>query len=179
MHRTRVTGFTLVELMVTIAIVAILLAVAFPSFEGSMRSNRVATASNELLASFSLARSEAIRSPEGSGMCTSTSGTTCDAGSTWNDGWIIWIEGSGDDAPGGTGDRVVRYVEANDRLTFAATSSGTSTTLIRFDPRGRMVNNVTHTVTLMPSNCPVGQELRRTVALSATGQARITRSACT
>jgi len=142
-----------------------------------MRSNRVATESNELLATFSLARSEALRSPQGSGICTSTDGATC--GGTWNDGWLVWSEGSNDDLPGGTGDRVLRYMEANDGLTFAATSSGPDPTKIRFDPRGRIDNNVTHTVTLVPTNCPAGQELRRSVALSATGQTRISKAACT
>ena len=41
-------GFTLVELMVTIAVVAILATIAFPSFQSTLRSNRIATAGNEM-----------------------------------------------------------------------------------------------------------------------------------
>jgi type IV fimbrial biogenesis protein FimT len=178
MRHSRAMGFSLIELMITIGIVGILLAVAFPSFEGAMRSNRVATASNELLASFSLARSEALRSPGGSFLCTSTSGTACTAGSTWNDGWIIWPDLDADEVHDAN-ERVIRYVRPNDRLTFTGTSSGLNPTVIRFDPRGRIVNNVTHAVTLLPINCPAGQQLQRSVALNATGQARISKANCT
>ena len=76
MSKRQVTGFTLIELLVTISIMAILLTIALPSFQGSMRSNRVATTSNELLASLSLARSEAIRSTRGGGVCASADGAT-------------------------------------------------------------------------------------------------------
>ena len=55
MQRKGAGGFSLIELMVAIAIVAILLAVAFPNFEDSMRRNRLATTTNELLGSVALA----------------------------------------------------------------------------------------------------------------------------
>ncbi|PKM34904.1 MAG: general secretion pathway protein GspH, partial [Gammaproteobacteria bacterium HGW-Gammaproteobacteria-10] len=53
------TGFTLIELMMTIAIGAIILTLGIPSFMETIRSNRLTTRTNELLTSLNLARSEA------------------------------------------------------------------------------------------------------------------------
>lgn len=54
-------GFTVVELMVTVTIVAILAAVAVPSFMGMINTNRLAAQSNELLSAIQYARTEAVR----------------------------------------------------------------------------------------------------------------------
>lgn len=177
MHRNRASGFSLIELMITIAIVAILLAVAFPSFEGSLRNNRVASASNELIASFSLARSEGLRNPEGAVICTSADGATC--GGDWNDGWIVWIDANGDGAPGGANDRILRHVQGRDRLAISATSPGGAAAANRivFDNRGR-VDNHTRTIVLQPDTCAAGSPYRRQLGVSQTGQVKLTRGAC-
>ncbi len=56
------TGFTMMELLVTITVAGILAAVAVPSFFSIVNTNRLAAQSNELLTAFQYARSEAIRS---------------------------------------------------------------------------------------------------------------------
>lgn len=169
-------GFTLIELMVVIAIVAILLALAFTSFEGSMRKNRVSTATNELMASFSLARSEAIRSARGGGVCASADGVAC--GGTWDNGWIVWAEGNNPNPIKDPGEPVVRYVQAKQRM-LVTVAGGASATSISFDNRGRPDNNVApRRITLQPDTCPSGATLVRTIILNNTGQMRITPGAC-
>ncbi len=177
MRRAPNQGFTLVELMVTVAIVAILLAVALPSFEGSMRSNRVATASNELIASIALARSEAIRSPRGAAICTTTDGEQCDG--DWNDGWMVWIDAEGDGVETGADDRVVRYTQARNKVEVVADVAvdPEEATTIRFDRRGRTIGSL-RSLTIEPDECPEGNPLRRVLTVSTTGQTHIVQEAC-
>ena len=59
MSLRRSNGFTLIELMVTMAVLAVLVAVGFPNFLSVIRSNRVVAANNEALGLLSLARNHA------------------------------------------------------------------------------------------------------------------------
>nr|WP_255516315.1 GspH/FimT family pseudopilin [Luteimonas suaedae] len=161
--------------MVTIVILGVVLAIGFPNFQVSIRSNRVATASNELLASLSLARSEAIRNPGGAGFCASTAGTDCDG--SWGDGWMVWIDADGNRLPGGVNDRVVRFVEARDTLNITTDADEDEDDSIFFDHQGRKVGaGLEFTISSVP--CPAGQQLSRQLRLSSTGQAAITPMDC-
>src|SRR5262245_17906118 len=98
-------GFTLIELMITIAVLAIGSALAYPSFSGAIKSNRVATATNSFIAAFNLARSEAIRSNRRGGVCPSTDGQGCD-GTDWNAGYMAYEDVDSSDSFS-AGDRVL------------------------------------------------------------------------
>jgi type IV fimbrial biogenesis protein FimT len=92
----RSNGFTLVELMVTILIVAVLAAIALPSFRNVIQRNRVAAASNDLLASVSYARNTAITRGQLVSMCPSTDGASCtSAGKDFESGWIVYTYPAG------------------------------------------------------------------------------------
>lgn len=76
----RQSGFTLVELMVTIAIAAILLGVGVPSFRTVIENNRIAAASNDVVTGLQYARSEAIRRAVLVDFCGTADQATCNAG---------------------------------------------------------------------------------------------------
>lgn len=172
----RSRGFTLVELMVTVAVVAILAAIAFPSFEATMRSNRVATTTNELIASFALARSEALRSPGGAHVCTSNNGTAC-TGTAWDQGWIVWIDINGNGALNtGAGDRVVRYSQGKPRVAITA-PAGAANLDLRFDQRGFLIGGA-RTLQLASAECPANAPLVRNFTVRATGGTSVARGTC-
>jgi len=82
-------GFTLVELMVAILILAILIGFAVPSFRDAALSSRLTAHANDLLASAQIARSEAIKRNAVVTLCVSTDGNTCAGDGGWEQGWIV------------------------------------------------------------------------------------------
>lgn len=92
----RQRGFSLLELMITITVVAILLAIAVPSFRDVIRRNQVSSASNELLAGLSYARTEAITRGQLVSMCPSADGASCTAnGKAYEPGWLVYTYPAG------------------------------------------------------------------------------------
>lgn len=87
-------GFSLVELMITIAVLAIIIAISAPSFTGVFNGNRLTSRANELVASLQSARSEALRLNAPVTVCRSLDGVTC-AGSAGS--WDQWITVNRDD----------------------------------------------------------------------------------
>jgi type IV fimbrial biogenesis protein FimT len=86
--RKKLHGFTLVELMVVIALVAIVMAIAIPSYRQMIVSNRIRAATNDLLLSLQFARTEAVRQVRVVTVCPSSDGATCTAGG-YEIGWIV------------------------------------------------------------------------------------------
>jgi type IV fimbrial biogenesis protein FimT len=87
-------GFTLMELLVTMTVVGILMAIAVPSFRYVTTANRASSEINALLGDMQMARAEAIKEGQFITICASTTGTTCSgAGATaWNNGWIVFSD---------------------------------------------------------------------------------------
>lgn len=94
--RTKNKGFTLVELMITLAIAAILVGLAAPSFNDLIKDSRLTTQINSLTASLNFARSEAIKRAITVTVCKSDDGEEC--GGNWNQGWIVFEDINGDGA---------------------------------------------------------------------------------
>jgi type IV fimbrial biogenesis protein FimT len=84
---TKNVGFTLVELIVTVAIAGILVGLAIPSFTSIIRSNRLTTYTNEFVTALNLARSEAIKRGE---QVTITRKSATEK--VWEEGWDVFVD---------------------------------------------------------------------------------------
>lgn len=173
MRRSR--GFTLVELMITVTVVAIVLAIAYPSFVDLIRSNRVSSGANELIASVMLARTEAIRSPGGAAVCPSADGASCDVGGDWNNGWIIFQDRDSDGVPTGVNDAVLKYVQppGATQIQVASAGGGAANRLIQFDTRGR-IGGPQRLFSVQAEECD-GKPMRSEIVLRPTGQTSLDR----
>src|SRR5690348_14373151 len=82
-HRS-ISGFTLIELMFAIVIIAVLMAIADPSYRYITNSNRMAAEVNGLLGDMQYARSEAIKRGQNVTVCESSDGSSCGAATAWH-----------------------------------------------------------------------------------------------
>jgi len=100
MRRRRQSGFTIIEIMITIAVVAVLAAVGVPAIGNLIKNNRVRAHMFEVLDSIQLTRSEATKRRQAVVMCRTadpTAGTPVCGGTanTWTTGWLIFEDKNG------------------------------------------------------------------------------------
>lgn len=104
-------GFTLLELIITVTIAAIVLVIGVPSFQETIRQNRLTAYTNQFVGSLNLARSEAIKRGRRVVVCPSTDGATCAASGDYEQGWIVFADANANNATGDAGDVVIRVFE--------------------------------------------------------------------
>lgn len=90
-------GFTLVELLVVLAVGSILLAIAVPSYAFMVNANRLAAVTNDLVTALHLARSEAIKRGTRVTVCKTGDAMAvspaCSTTANWQDGWLVFVDG--------------------------------------------------------------------------------------
>ncbi|MBI5041481.1 MAG: GspH/FimT family pseudopilin [Gammaproteobacteria bacterium] len=166
----RHTGFTLIELIVTMAVAAILITLAVPNFRDFLLNNRLTGTANEFIAAANLARSEAIKRGRNATLCVSNNSMdanpTCTGGTNWGLGWLAWVEADGSGALNGDGRLRVGDTLANTGVTF---TGGVSS--FQYDSRGAVDN----TDTLNVCDERTG-ETGRQITMTATGRVEIDRA---
>ncbi|MEM1110601.1 MAG: GspH/FimT family pseudopilin [Pseudomonadota bacterium] len=85
-------GFTVIELMIVLTVAAVILSVAVPTFETIVKNNRLYTQSNDFYLSLMRARSEALARVQRVTVCPANSGFSNCSGTTWENGWIVFVE---------------------------------------------------------------------------------------
>jgi type IV fimbrial biogenesis protein FimT len=109
-------GFTLVELIITLTIAGILMAIAAPAMQSFVSSNRLTSQVNDLLADISLTRNEAIKRNAITGICvTAVDGNACVSSGNWANGWLVYYCPSAIPADCTAATRVV--VKIHEKLT--------------------------------------------------------------
>jgi type IV fimbrial biogenesis protein FimT len=129
-------GFTLVELMVTVTVLAILVGMAAPSFMDFMRRNQVGSQANEFLGALRLARATAISENRFVSICPSknpdAASPTCEDSNDFSLGWIMYNSPSANKEYA-AGDTLVRVNQAAPNVSLLAEEAGK---VVTFDARG-------------------------------------------
>ena len=127
-------GFTLIELMVSLSVIAILMVLAAPSWRDQTAQNRLVANTNKLVGALAFTRSEAVKQGLQTTLCSSddlsNASPSCTS-SAWQDGWLIWTDLDDDgslDSPG----EIVRMSEA----TQGGITITPSNTLLAFNSTG-------------------------------------------
>lgn len=160
------SGFTLVELMIVLALVAILATIGVPSFTSFVINNRLTAQANELVSALNLARSEAIKRNRRVTVCRSNNGAGC--GGTWNDGWIVFVD-----------DGAAGLVDGTDELLRAWSGPGNTSSLtstvnsVQFQGLGLTTLS---TFTLTSSQC-TGTN-KRLVQVATSGRVSTAKASC-
>lgn len=133
-------GFTIIELMLTIMVAAVVLSLGVPSFLESIRNNRMASQTNILLSSINFARSEAVKLGNATvTMCGSTNQATCNT-SNWESGWIIFRDVNGNGTFDSSTDTLLRVQEALTGGNTLRTSGFAAATHVQFRNRGEIAS---------------------------------------
>lgn len=158
---SHIQGFTLIELMVTLTVAAILLAVAVPGFSSFIKKNRLDTQQNVLFGSISYARSEAMSRGRNVTLCASSDGASCTG--SWSQGWIVYMGDTTVDTPGGDVLRVFEALTGGNKLVFKGDSSATKLSF-----RGRGFADTTGSFELCDADTAVTSD--RKISIANTGR---------
>lgn len=174
----RCGGFTLIELMVTVAVAAILLALAVPGFQRFVMDSKRSEVINELVNSFQLARSEAMRRGQQIGLCASNDGSTCASANTnWSQGWIVFVNSDADTSPtrSNTEELLRVYGQPSTNIVVTASSAGTAMSG-RFRARTFGQTHANGTITVCD---PRGASEAKAVVVSTAGTVRLKETSLT
>lgn len=170
------SGFTLVELMIVVAIVGILAAIGAPSFQDMLNQTRASSLANELAASLNLARSEAIKRGTQVSVCKSGNITaaspTCSTTASWQNGWLIFVDTGTSGTFDGTDARLKVGQPSNSSAVITADS--TFANYVSYLPSGMSKGSGLPNGSL--DICVGG--VARSIIINTTGRNRFSRGTC-
>lgn len=143
-------AFTIIELLITVTILAVLVATAVPSFRTIIANNRSSTLATEMVTALNTARSEAIKRGGRVSICSSSDAATC-AGAAWQDGWIVFVDGAAaDDSAVPVVGTVIKVWGANAAgSAVSASKNGTAVDFVRFNALGLLARSASDNNTVV------------------------------
>lgn len=136
-------GFTLLELMASIAILALVAGIAVPSFVRLIENSRVQSQASTFFTSLVAARSEAVKRNQPVVLCKSADGSTCTTNDHWEQGWLAFVDANDDGGLNTTETILQNYPKAS-AITVRAVS-GSDHTFV-YQPDGTVASAETFNI---------------------------------
>lgn len=156
------SGFTLLELLLTLGIAAILASVAIPSYSNLITSNRIASGVNGLLGAIHMAKSEAVKLGTFVEICKKNSTSDGCAGGGWEQGWLVREVAQVSN---------IMFIHGDLEKNYTVSGSTEAANSIRFSPTG--ATNLTTTATFVFCHNGTVDHFTRVVEVNRFGMARV------
>jgi len=163
-HKDRQTGFTLLELIITVAVGGVIMAIGLPSFVNLIKSNRLTTQTNSVLTALHLARNEAINRGHSIRVLPIVAGTD------WAPGWQVRLDVNNDGITDAE-DTVLRSFDAIEDATLVGDADN-----ITYQSSGFITTASASTITLTAYEC-TGEDIR-VIDVKLSGLVTSTRQIC-
>jgi len=169
----QVKGFTLVELVVTLAVLALMLSIGIPSLKAAAQSIKLNAVTNSFVSHLYMARGEAIKRNSRVVVCKSADGQSCTSAGGWEQGWIVFHDLNNDGLRDAAEDVIARgqALPANFRLTGNLSVAN----YVSFASTGgtKLVGGGFQAGTLMLCNQSASGGEGRQIILNAVGRTRV------
>jgi type IV fimbrial biogenesis protein FimT len=159
----RNAGFTLLEILITVTILTLVMAIGVPSMRDFVKNDRLVTQINTMVGHLAYARSEAVLRHLPVVVCASSNLTSCSNGS-WTDGWIIFVD-TDNNSDFSAGEDMLRQYEG---LSGGNTMTNTVGSIVIYDKRGFAPDSV-GSFTLCDDR---GDTHKKSITISGTGRVR-------
>jgi len=136
-------GFTLLELLIAVAILVIMTTIAIPGMSAQIQNSRANAALFEMFSTLSLARSESIKRGHRVGLCPSDDGVTCSNTFSWHNGWILYKDPDRNGLPD-TASALIVYHNVDIKIRILTTSGRRK---VIYQPDGTVTGNSNMTMT--------------------------------
>lgn len=171
----RIKGFTLIELMIGVALAVIIVTIAAPSFNSAMKKNKIIAETNELIADINFARSEAVKRSIPVVLCRSASPSnaspTCGGtASNWSSGWLVFADTNGDSSYTASDDILIRIGNPTDGTVTIKSNAAASQELV-YNSDGTTAAG--GNVAIFAVCDDRGEDHGRQIQISATGRPRL------
>lgn len=165
----KLKGFSLIELLVTITLIAIAISIGVPGYQSLISSNRLTASINQLRGALALTRSEAVHRNQHVAICHSLDGSQCSRRGNWSDGWIIFVDKNRDKFIDETDEIINIYQTINKSVSINYRAFG-SRHYVVYRPSGFTLTNGTFTVC-----SPKNTTLKKALILTKSGRVRLSK----
>lgn len=168
--KTRMTGFTIAEVLITLAVLGVTISLGLPSFSIFLESNQLRSNTDDMYSSLFMARSEAVTRNTTVSLCkiNLSSADSCNNSENWQSGWIAFVDLNAD----GVRDNGETILDTYTGMSANSSVSSTNfANFISFQPSG--YTNSSGTI-----NICVNSNSAQDIFINATGRSRIAEASC-